>query len=281
MEMIYGDHPYGHPTLGRMEDLDALSLEDCLHFYRTYYSPSNATIVVVGDVDTADVLRTVGRLYGPIPAVEVPHARPQSPPDQTEARFRTLILPVATEKARIAWRGVPADHPDMPALNVVNGILFDSEWSRVYRVLVEERALASDVDGSVESFGLDGIVVADVVMNEGKATEDALGVLLTEVDRLGQEGPTTAELERTRNATEAAFLRSLQTAGSKATQLGLSEVMAGDYRRMFKYVEQVRAVTAEDVKRVVGRYLARDRMNIVIARPTPRSGDGEGAGNGW
>ncbi len=274
MEMVYGDHPYGHPTLGSMEDLEALSLEDCLAFYRTYYSPSNATIVVVGAVDTGEVLETLGRLYGANPAVEVPRARPEAPPEQTAMRSRTLALPVATEKARLAWRAVSADHPDGAALDVVNGILFDNESSRVYRVLVEERGLASDVDGTVEAFALDGIVAADVVLNEGKDAEDAVEVLLAEVERLGREGPTPAELERTRNATEAAFLRSLQTAGSRATQLGLYETTAGDYRRMFEYVDRVRAVTAGDVMRVVGRYLTRNRLNLVVAKPAGGGGGG-------
>ncbi len=276
MAMVYGDHPYGHPTLGSMGDLDALSLDDCLGFYRTYYSPSNATIVVVGDVDTREVLETLGRLYGPVPAVEVPRVRPTTPPEQAAMRSRTLTLPVATEKARLAWRAVSADHPDGPALDVVTGILFDNESSRVYRVLVEERGLASDVDGTVEAFALDGIAIADVVLNEGKTARQAVEVLVAEVERLGREGPTPAELERTRNATEAAFLRSLQTAGSKATQLGLYEMTAGDYRLMFEFVDRVRAVTAEDVKRVVGRYLTRDRLNLVVAKPAAGGNAGEG-----
>lgn len=279
MTLVYGDHPYGHPTLGSMEDLDALTLEDCLTFYRTYYSPSNATIVVVGDVDTREVLRTLSRLYGGIPAVQVPRDRPAPPPEQTAMRSQVLALPVATEKARLAWRAVPANHPDTAALEVVNSILFDNESSRVYRVLVEERGLASDVDGTVEAFALDGIAMADIVLNEGKAAEEAVEVLLSEVDRLGREGPSIAELERTRNATEAAFLRALQTVGSKATHLGLFEMTAGDYRLMFEFVDRVRAVTQDDVRRVVGRYLTKERANLVIGRPAS-GGDRGGASHG-
>ncbi len=280
MAMVYGEHPYGHPTLGTMEDLDAITLEDCLDFYRTYYSPSNATIVVVGAVETAEVLKKVGRLYGPIPAVEVPRVRPEAPPEQTAMRSRTLRVPVATERARLAWRAVPADHPDAAVLEVVVRILFDGESSRVYRVLVEERGLASDVDGAVEAFALDGIALADVVLNEGKVAEEAIEVLLAEVERLAREGPTAKELERTRNAAEAGFLRAIQTVGSRATHLGMYEMTAGDYRLMFEFVGRVRAVTAQDVRRVVARYLTRDRLNLVIARPLTEGEATKGEENG-
>lgn len=267
MALVYGSHPYGHPVLGTFEDLDTLTIDECIDFYRTYYSPSNAIIVVVGDADTKDVLVTVAQLYGSMEKVDVPGEMAGAPPEQKEARVQTLVLPVVTERARLAWRTVPADSPDTAALHVAAGVLFDDQASRVYRRLVERLKLASDVDGAVEVFSLDGLVLADIVMNEGKSAEEAVAIVLDEVERLGQEGPTAEELERTKNGTEAGFLKSIQGVGPMATQLGFFQVTANDYRVMFRFLEQVRRVDSESVKRVVQRYLRRDRANIVIARP--------------
>jgi len=272
MRLLYGSHPYGSPTLGTFEDLDSLTLEDCLSFYRTYYSPSNATIVVVGDVQAREVLRTVARYYGAIPRIEVPRVRIPDPEEQTAPRTEVLALPVATEKARLGWRTVPAGHADDAALDVANHILFENESSRVYRVLVEEKGLASDVDGAVEGFALDGIAIADLVLVAHQPAEPAVEVLLGEVERLARDGPTPVELERARNHMEAAFLRSLQTVGSKATQLGMYHRTVGDYRKMFEFIGRIRAVRSEDVQRVVSRYWTRDRLNLVIARPGGPSG---------
>jgi len=267
LAMVFPTHPYGMPTIGYMEDIDNLTLDDCLTFYRTYYSPGNATLVIVGDVGARESLVTVAKQYGSIPRVEIPPSNPAPEKVQTKAMEKTLKLPVASEKARMAWRAVPATDNDVHALDLANEVLFSNESSRVYRILVEDKGLASDVDGAMEAFRLDGLFVVDLVMNAGKKADEAVEVVLSEMERLAREGPTEVELARAKNHMEAAFQRSLASVGSRATQLGMYELTAGDFRGMFTFVDQIRSVTAADVKRMVGKLLVRDRVNIVYGKP--------------
>lgn len=264
---LFPAHPYGKPTLGFLADIEALTLDDCLDFYRTWYAPGNATLVIAGDADPERALLTAVRWFGAIPSVSVPRLDPLPEPEPPALRTRELALPVTTERVRIGWRTVPAAHPDSHVLEVVNEILFANESSRVYQALVEDLEVASDVDGSVEPLALDGVFVVDVVLDEGRDAGAAVDVLLDLVDRLAAEGPEPRELERARNHLESAFLRSLSTVGSRATQLGSHELVHGDYRRMFGFVDAVRSVSAEDVARVAARWLRRARASIVFGRP--------------
>jgi zinc protease len=268
-ELAFPVHPYGRPTLGSMADLDRLTLDDCLAFYRTYYSASNATIVVVGDVAPEQALVVIARQYGSMPAVEVPRPVPAAEAEQTGPRIREMTLPIATGKAKAAWRTVGATHTDAYALDVVNEVMFANESARVYRALVEDKDLASDVDGASEALALDGVFLVDVTANEGRSPKASMEVVLAELQTLADKGPTAPELERGRNHLEASFLRSLATVGSRATQLGGFEATAGDYRRLFSFVEGVRAVTAADVQRVARKYLGRERVGIVYGLPKP------------
>jgi len=267
-ERLFPVHPYGRPTLGYMTDLDALTLEDCRAFYRRWYSPGNVTLVVAGDVDPKEVLRLVARYYGPLPPVDtgwtvpLPEAEPTGGPIVV-----SMPLPVAAERVRMGWRTVPATSDVAFALDVINEVLFATESSRVHDRLVEREAVASDVDGASEPLALDGVFVVDAFLNEGKKAEEAVEAVFQELERLAKNGPSKVELDRARNHLEAAFLRSLVTAGARATQLGAYERTAGDFRRMFTFVDGVRGVRAADVKRAAGRLLTRSRAVVVIGRP--------------
>ncbi len=265
--MVYPTHPYGHPTLGTMEDLDRLTLQDCLTFYKTYYGPSNATLVVVGAVDPEETLRLIARAYGDKSAVELPPVKMSVELPQTAAKTREMHLAVATERVKMAWRAVPADHPDAAALDVVTEVLFANESSRLDRILLEELQIASDVDGSLEALALDGIFLVDVVMNEGESARKAYDIVRSEIARLGREGPTEPELARARNHLESAFQRSLSSFSSRATQLGGYHLTTGDYRRMFTFVDRVQAVTASDVRRVIATWLAPEKVSVIFGLP--------------
>ena len=265
--MVFPSHPYGNPTLGSVSDLDSLTLDDCRAFHRTYYVPSNATLVVVGAMKPEDALRIIARAYGGIPAAPLPRAVPPPEAPQTAPRIQETSLAVATERVKMAWRAVAADHADAAPLDVVTEILFANESSRLDRILLEDKAIASDIDGSLEALALDGIFVADAVMNEGESARKAFDIVLEEIARLGRDGPTEAELSRARNHLEAAFLRSLSSFGSRATQLGGYHLTAGDYRRMFFFVDRVRAVTAADVRRVVTTWLRPEAVCAVFGMP--------------
>jgi len=266
MKEVFGSHPYGRPVLGTMEDLENITLDDCIAFYRTYYSPSNATIVVVGDIRTEDVLTLIATKYGAIPKGDVPkHFQLQKAP--VVSKTVEIFVPIATERLILAFRGVEVSHPDSYALDCLNHILFDNESSRVYRELVEEKKMASSVDGAVEQFQGDGVISVEVVMNTGRKAEEALGALMAKIKEVAEQGVTERELQRAKNFLEASFYKAMTTMGSRATQLALHHIMHGHYLKLNEYVPNIERVTREDVQRVAKIYLDKDRLVTVIARP--------------
>ncbi|HKE19595.1 MAG TPA: pitrilysin family protein, partial [Kofleriaceae bacterium] len=141
-------HPYGWPTIGWMEDIRRMALPDVLRFYRTYYAPNNATLVVVGDVDEAQLCGLVERRYGGIAPAELPGERALAEPAQRGERRRRFAKPTPAPRLLRGYRAVSQDHADWPALSFVASLLSSGPSSRLYRRLVVERemALAADCD---------------------------------------------------------------------------------------------------------------------------------------
>ncbi|HNU68072.1 MAG TPA: pitrilysin family protein [Myxococcota bacterium] len=264
---ISPNHPYGTPTLGTADAIESINLSDCRGFYRSFYQPSNAILVIVGDCTYERAVELSLTRYGMIPgspAIESP-VPPFLPPS---AGTSELALDVNSERMRIGWVTVPAGDRVAVALDVANEILFANESSRVFKRLIDDLPLASDVDGTSEPMRLAGTFIVDVIINEGEKAEDALSLVLEEIDRFGRDGPSAAELARACNHLEASFLRSMITVGSRATQLGIWHVTTGDYRQLFTFVDDVRAVDAESVRKAVADYLVPGLAVTILGRPS-------------
>ena len=161
-EELYGlafgkEHPYGWPTIGWMEDIRAITLEDCRRFYEKNYAPDNATIVVVGDVETRSVLEKIEARYGHLKAQGRPEEQWPAEVVPTRPREQTLQLPLTTERRLLAWRGLSSLDPRLPALEVLDEVLTGGISSRLYRTLVTELELCSDVAGWTSSWTHPGL----------------------------------------------------------------------------------------------------------------------------
>lgn len=263
----YPNHPYGWPTIGWMDDIRGLSLADCQEFYRLYYAPSNATLVVVGDVDRAEVLRLVQEHYGPLAGQPVQHTDPPAEPEQEAERRVELRLPLSAPKVILGFRSPALGHPDLPALEVVNELLFSSESARLYKRLVTDDELVSSVSGWVSSFAFPGLYEVFASLKEDTTPEQVDRVLSEEFGRLATEGPTAREIEKARNKLEADLIRGLLSVGARARLLGTYESTAGDFKAFFEVVEAYRRVSAEDVRRVAGTWLRPETRTTVVALP--------------
>lgn len=263
---LFPNHPYGRPTLGNFEDIDAISLEECLRFYHLFYQPSNAILVVVGDCTFEKAVELCLTRYGVIASIPVPDD-PIPTPLEPVAGVTEIDVDVNSDRLRMGWLTVPAGSSDAVALDVANEILFSNESSRVFRKLIDELPIASDVDGTSEPMRLAGTFIVDVTINEGEKAEDAIAVVLDELARLAADGPSAIELKRACNHLEASFLRSMVTVGSRATQLGIWHVTTGDYRQLYNFVRDVTMVDVDMVRSVVARYLVPSRAVSIVARP--------------
>lgn len=260
-------HPYHWPTIGWMQDIESFDTDDCQAFYRNFYAPNNATIVVVGDVDTARLLRLVRTRYGQIPHQRIRRRRVRPEPVQTEERRVVVERPVAADKLQMGWKGPALGDPDHVPMTVLNEILFGGRSARLYRTLVTRMELASSARGWVSTFAEPGLYEVFVELREGHRAAEAERVISREAARLRRELVDDDELARAKNRLELQALQGLQTHAGRAEQLGFFETTLGDFRTLFTRLESLAEVSPEDVRRVARRFLRRSARTIVVAVP--------------
>jgi zinc protease len=256
-------HPYSWPVIGSMADLQAASLEDVKDFFRTYYAPNNATIVVAGAVK-ADSVRHLARLYfGDIPRGR---AIPREAPPAFAVRDTFIVAEDRVQLPRVylRWHTVRKMHADDAALDAVGYLLTGARNSRLTNMLVYDKELAGDVFAFHSGKKLDGDFTIQATARPGKQLDSVMATIDRELRRLATEGPTPREMEQARNAIESQFLNQLEFARAKADQLNEYYYFTGEPDFFQKDLDRYQAVTAEDVKRAVSRYLLQPRVTLSV-----------------
>lgn len=266
-------HPYRWPTIGWMADIEAFNLGDCERFYRTYYAPNNAILVVVGDFDLQATLERIEEAYGDVAPAKIPTAARVLEPAQRRERRRTIALPTDTVKVTIGYRAVPYGTSEYAALSLLNEVLCGGRSSRLRWRLVTEQEVASEVSGGVAPFAEGGLHDFFLDAREGRAASTLLRLFDKEIARVRKKRVPNDELEKAKSRVELAFLTSLETAGGKADQIGFDATVLGDPAAAFRTLESYRAVTTDDVLRAAQRYLAPERRSVVIVEPREATGD--------
>jgi zinc protease len=265
-------HSYRWPTIGWMPHILGFTLADCQAFYRTYYAPNNATLVVVGDFDERSVLDSAERLYGPMPRRTVPPAPTVVEPEQQAEIRETIAWPMSAARLSFGYHAVSLGHPDHVALTALSEILFGGRSGRLRARLVDEDELASDVYGWVPPMRWPGLYEIHVALREGCRWQAAIDVVDREIARLVAEGPTAAEMEKAVARAERSFFDDLESADGKAEKLGFFHTTLDDFAKLFERVERLATVTADDVVRVAGAYLRPQCRTVVAAEPAPQGG---------
>jgi zinc protease len=263
-KLAFTVHPYHWPTIGWMKDIHAITIADCRAFYRTYYAPNNATLVLVGDIDEARALDLIAQRYGTLPAQDLPVEAASVEPAQAEERRASWVKPVSADKLRVGYKSPPLAHADYAALEVVSEALFGGNSSRLYKRLVAETEIASSVHAALAPFRDAGLYEISVALQRGHAAHEAERLIYAEVDGLALT-PTELETARTRLLTR--FWRELRPQSGKAEAFGHYQTTVGDYRRLFDVAEAYQRVGEADVARVVGQYLRAERRTVVVATP--------------
>lgn len=263
-EKSFLEHPYKRPTIGSIEDLTAASLKDVQEFHTTYYRPDNATLVVVGDFDPAQLNAWVDKYFGPIPkpARPLPRVQVKEPPRKSEIRLTEYgknDLPAIG----LTYLSVRLADPDSDALRVADAILSAGESSRLYNALVYTQQLAAEVNSSAEGREDAGLFVLLAVLSEGKKPADAEKSLLAEIKKLQDAPVTAAELEKAKNQLITEQLRQRETSNGKALALGEAAVLLGDPARVNTDLARLQAVTPADIQRVMKKYFA-DSNRLVL-----------------
>jgi predicted Zn-dependent peptidase len=266
-------HPYHHPTIGSMEDLDAASIEDVSSFFRLHYAPNNAVLSVVGDVEPDQVQAWVERYFGPIPAnPSLPAPLPDMALAPTLGGEIRIVIPDRVPLPRIHWgfRGPIFGDPRLDALDLAGQILAGGKGSRLHRRLVRDERLAQDV--ALFSMGL----VAGASVTAGWATARPgvdLGTLETafweELERMGREPVSDDELARAKALTEADELGALQRVDEKADRLSMYATLFDDPAMVNSILPRYLSTTAEQIQAVCRSVFVADNRVVLTYVPAP------------
>lgn len=267
----FQSHPYHWPTIGWMADIQGFSPEDCAAFYRTYYAPNNATLVVVGDVRERELLSAIAGAYGAIPSQPIPAEDITPEAHQVSERRLEIRKPTASEKLLVAFKGPALGDADHATMSVLCEVLFGGRASRLYRTLVVERELAIEARGWVSTFRDPGLFECWITTRGTHTAVEVEPVLDAAFLGVRTDVVTDDELARAKARLELGSLQQLETVGGKAEQIGFFETVLGDPAHAFRRVEAYRRVTAGDLRRVARRYLVDSARTIVRVIPESAS----------
>ncbi len=256
-------HPYSWSTIGSMDDLSAASLEDVKDFFRTYYAPNNATIVVAGAVRADSVRALVRQMFGEIPRGPA-ITRPAPAPFTLRDTVITLEDRVQLPRLYLAWKGTKEYGPDDAALDVAAYILSGARNSRLTQSLVYDKEVATFASAFNSSKRLDGDIQIVATARPGFNLDTLKSLIDVEIGRLAATPPTARELQQAKNAIEAAFLNSLEFTDGKADQLNEYYYATGTPDFFQKDLDRYLAVTPADVQRVVRQYLLSGRVTLSV-----------------
>jgi len=270
----YLNSPYGDPVIGWMEDLESLTLDDLKAWYRRWYAPNNATLVVVGDVDPDEVLHLARRYYGRIEAGEVEPPKPRPEVPQHGERRITVKAPAELPYVLLGYK-VPvvmtAEEAWEPyALEVLAGILDGGSSARLSRNLVREREIVASAGAGYNAAArLQGLLMLDGTPAPGHDRAEVEKALREEVEKLRTRPVTAEELERVKAQVVAQEIYQRDSIQHQAMTLGALETVGLGWRLAADYAERIRAVTPEQVQAVAQKYLIADHLTVAHLDPQP------------
>lgn len=263
--VAFKKHPYRWPTIGWMKDIKGFTTKDCRDFYNTFYAPNNACVVLVGDIDEKAALRLIDKHYGKLKASRIPAEKKIVEPEQTAEKTLVMKQATPTEKLQLGYRAPSFGEFDYAALTIANEILVGGRSSRLYRALVSDGEIASEVRASIAPFRDPGLYEIWVSAREKKKARASLAILEREFKKIIANGVTDDELNKAKNRLELGFLQGMETASGKAEQIGFYEIVVSDPGQVFRRLDEYRRVTSEDIKRVAKNvFQAKQRTTIFV-----------------
>jgi predicted Zn-dependent peptidase len=259
--------PYRWNTVGFMDDLKRITLDEARAYFHTYYAPNNATLVLAGDVEPAAAFALAEKYFGAIPRRPPPASVDAAEPEQDGERRVVVRRRAELPAVLVAYKAVRTADPDRPALDIVAHLLSGGESSRLERDLVREHEVATGVDADLQ-WGIDEeLFVVEAKSRPGRTAADLEKRIDAVVEGLAKTPVPDAELAKAKTQLEAESLRAMKTVSGKANQLGFFETVLGDYRALFRVEDEWKAVTAADVQRVTATYLVPARRTVVVLEP--------------
>jgi len=253
--IAYLAHPYGQPLIGHMSDINTTTRTEAVKFFEDHYAPSNMVATIVGDIKTDEVIQMAEKYFGRIPPRAQPPLVETIEPKQLGER-QVAIVEKTQPVIIIAYHKPAASHPDDAVFDAITDILASGRTSRLYKKLIRDERISI----SAAAFpGYPGNKYPNLFVfysfpAQGHTNEENEQMILDEIEKLKTELVSEAELNKVKRLAKAGLIRSLRSNSGLAEQLCTYEFLMGDWRELFKSLERIEKVTAEDIKRVANEY---------------------------
>jgi len=260
-------HPYHNPVVGWMKDIDNITLQDAKDYFKIHYAPNNATAFVVGDFDSKTLQRKMEKLFGTIPRQPAPRLVINAEPDQQGEKRIKLHKVAELPAVAVGYKTSMVSSPDIYSLNLLATILSRGQSSRLYKTLVHDEQVCTEVSAGTDEFIDPGLFSVFAQMQNGKTVEDAEEGIYRIISDITENGVSDDELQKAKNTAESDYVDQFKTNQGVAGRLGYYEVVYGDYKKSFQVADQYARVTVDDVKRVASKYLNERKRTVVILVP--------------
>jgi len=272
--MAFNNAPYHHPVIGWMEDLDHLELDDLKTWYRQWYAPNNATLVVVGDVNPEEVFRMADAAFGDLEPEPVSRGKPRLEPPQRGERRAVVRAPARLPYLVMGYRTpvlvTTAQGWEPYALQVLSGVLDGGRGSRFASQLIRDEQVAASAGAGYSLYGrYDGLFVLNGVPAQGKSVAELEQAIDSQIEQVRQEPIGEDELARVKAQVIAGEIFGLDSIGSQANLIGAAETVGLGWESLDEYVERIQAITPEQVREVAQRYLNKEGKIVVQVEPLP------------
>jgi zinc protease len=263
----YLAHPYQWPVVGWMSDIEHWTIADLKHHFEMGYSPSNATMVVVGDVTPDEIFQLCEKFIEPIPSHAPPPPVTTVEPEQLGERRLVVHKPAELPLLLVGYHIPQTNSPDFYALNILRTVLFQGESSRMYLRLVDKDQIALGVDSHVENAFDPTLLEIIAQPKQGVDPPTCEKAIYEELDRVQNAGITDQELQKAKNIRLVEFYRQMRTISGRANTIGTYDVFFGDYNRLFETAKNYGGVSKEDVQRVAKTYFGANNRTVATLLP--------------
>jgi zinc protease len=273
--VVYRAHPYARPVIGFMNDLENMTVEDAREWYRNWYAPNNATLVVVGDVNAQEVYALAKKHFGHLKPKVLPARKPQVEPAQIGERRVVVKAPAKLPYLLMGYHVPALANPETDwepyALEVLAGVLSGNPAARLNQKLVRETQLAIDASAGYDLLarGRQSLFALDGTPSEGKTVVELEAALLQQIENIKESGVTVEELDRVKAGVIAADVYKRDSMFYQGMQLGTIETIGFPWKILQDYPARLRAVTQEQVQAVAKKYLRKDNLTIATLDPQP------------
>lgn len=259
-------HPYRWQVIGYESDIKNWKKADLQNYFKTYYAPNNAVVVMTGDLDTEQVKRLAKQYFEPIPAQQPPRPIHTVEPEQRGEKRVWVHKDVSSPNLMIVYHVPESKSEDYYAINLLSAILSDGNSSRLYRALVDEKQLAVNIATYYPEAFDPTLFYIYAICNQNVSETDLEQAVYEELDKIVKHGITDQELDKVKNRKLVEFYHTMETINGKSNTIGTYELFFGDFGKLFSAPDDYRNVTKADIQRVALKYLKNNNRTVGILK---------------